>query len=199
MATTGATTGYPQPKVVVPSTVSAPFEQRYVLTAVGSGAGIRSGEMKFEFEEGSSPEFLVGISEFYVYSPTGEIETGALHLLSVHRAPRPQGLQSAGAESRRLGHLRPGDPGRRTAAVQRRRRQGQRRNPPPRRRSLAGRIQASSAKTKRPAAIRRRPNSCRKRNRPTRAGAPKPPNTKANTNSPTAPKTRPRKRARSAR
>jgi hypothetical protein len=32
---------------------------------VGSGAGIRSGEMKFEFEEGSSPQFLVGISEFY--------------------------------------------------------------------------------------------------------------------------------------
>ena len=43
MATTGATTGYPQPKVVVPSSVSAPYEQRYVLTAVGSGAGIRSG------------------------------------------------------------------------------------------------------------------------------------------------------------
>ena len=42
-ATTGATTGYPQPKVVVPATVSSPFENRYVLTAVGSGAGIRSG------------------------------------------------------------------------------------------------------------------------------------------------------------
>src|ERR1700760_5127564 len=75
MATTGATTGYPQPKVVVPAPVSSPYEQRYVLTAVGSGAGIRSGEMKFEFEEGSSPQFLVGISQFYVYSPTGEIET----------------------------------------------------------------------------------------------------------------------------
>jgi len=75
-ATTGATTGYPQPKVVVPSNVSAPYENRYVVTAVGSGAGIRSGEMKFEFEEGSSPEFLVGISEFYSYSPDGSIETG---------------------------------------------------------------------------------------------------------------------------
>jgi hypothetical protein len=75
MATTGATTGYPQPKVVVPASVSAPYEQRYVLTAVGSGAGIRSGEMKFEFEEGSSPQFLVGISEFYAYSPDGQIET----------------------------------------------------------------------------------------------------------------------------
>jgi hypothetical protein len=75
-ATTGATTGYPQPKVVVPSSVASPYENRYVLTAVGSGAGIRSGEMKFEFEEGSSPEFLVGISEFYSYSPDGSIETG---------------------------------------------------------------------------------------------------------------------------
>lgn len=75
-ATTGATTGYPQPKVVVPVEKQAPFENRYVLTAVGSGAGIRSGEMKFEFEEGSSPQFLVGISQFYSYGPTGEIETG---------------------------------------------------------------------------------------------------------------------------
>jgi hypothetical protein len=75
-ATTGATTGYPQPKNNVPATTQAPFENRYVLTAVGSGAGIRSGEMKFEFEEGSSPQFLVGISQFYSYGPTGEIETG---------------------------------------------------------------------------------------------------------------------------
>jgi hypothetical protein len=75
-ATTGATTGYPQPKTSVPATTQVPFENRYVLTAVGSGAGIRSGEMKFEFEEGSSPQFLVGISQFYAYSPTGEIETG---------------------------------------------------------------------------------------------------------------------------
>ena len=75
-ATTGATTGYPQPKENVPANVQAPFENRYVLTAVGSGASIRSGEMKFEFEEGSSPQFLVGISQFYSYGPTGEIETG---------------------------------------------------------------------------------------------------------------------------
>jgi hypothetical protein len=75
-ATTGATTGYPQPKTDVPVQKQAPFENRYVLTAVGSGASIRSGEMKFEFEEGSSPQFLVGISQFYSYGPTGEIETG---------------------------------------------------------------------------------------------------------------------------
>jgi hypothetical protein len=93
-ATTGATTGYPQPKVVVPSSVSGEYEQRYVLTAVGSGAGIRSGEMKFEFEEGSSPEFLVGISEFYVYSPTGEIETALFTFYPFEELPGGKGLKA---------------------------------------------------------------------------------------------------------
>ena len=94
MATTGATTGYPQPKVVVPAYVSTPFENRYVLTAVGSGAGIRSGEMKFEFEEGSSPEFLVGISQFYEYSPTGEIETALFTFYPFTEIPGGKGLKA---------------------------------------------------------------------------------------------------------
>ena len=93
-ATTGATTGYPQPKVVVPSSVSSAFENRYVLTAVGSGAGIRSGEMKFEFEEGSSPEFLVGISEFYSYSPDGSIETGLFTFYPFTELPGGKGLKA---------------------------------------------------------------------------------------------------------
>jgi hypothetical protein len=91
-ATTGATTGYPQPKTVVPGAVQAPFENRYLLTAVGSGAGIRSGEMKFEFEEGSSPQFLVGISQFYTYSPTGEIETGLFTFYPPKELPNGKGL-----------------------------------------------------------------------------------------------------------
>jgi hypothetical protein len=94
MATTGATTGYPQPKVVVPASVSAPYEQRYVLTAVGSGAGIRSGEMKFEFEEGSSPQFLVGISEFYAYNPDGQIETALFTFYPFTELPGGKGLKS---------------------------------------------------------------------------------------------------------
>jgi hypothetical protein len=94
MATTGATTGYPQPKVVVPASVSSPYEQRYVLTAVGAGAGIRSGEMKFEFEEGSSPEFLVGISEFYSYSPEGSIETGLFTFFPFTVLPGGKGLKA---------------------------------------------------------------------------------------------------------
>jgi hypothetical protein len=94
MATTGATTGYPQPKVVVPSAVAGPFENRYVLTAAGSGAGIRSGEMKFEFEEGSSPEFLVGIAQFYVYSPTGEIETALFTFYPFTELPGQKGLKA---------------------------------------------------------------------------------------------------------
>lgn len=93
-ATTGATTGYPQPKVVVPSSVASPFENRYVLTAVGSGAGIHSGEMKFEFEEGSSPEFLVGISEFYSYGPTGSIETGLFTFYPFTELPGGKGLKA---------------------------------------------------------------------------------------------------------
>jgi hypothetical protein len=91
-ATTGATTGYPQPKTVVPAAVQAPFENRYLLTAVGSGAGIRSGEMKFEFEEGASPPFLVGISQFYTYSPTGEIETGLFTFYPPKELPNGNGL-----------------------------------------------------------------------------------------------------------
>jgi hypothetical protein len=94
MATTGATTGYPQPKAVVPSSVAEQFENRYVLTAVGSGAGIRSGEMKFEFEEGSSPEFLVGISQFYEYSPTGEIETALFTFYPFTEIPGHKGLKA---------------------------------------------------------------------------------------------------------
>jgi hypothetical protein len=93
-ATTGATTGYPQPKVVVPSSLASPFENRYVLTAVGSGAGIRSGEMKFEFEEGSSPQFLVGISEFYLYSPDGSIETGLFTFYPFTELPGGKGIKA---------------------------------------------------------------------------------------------------------
>jgi hypothetical protein len=93
-ATTGATTGYPQPKVVVPAAVSSKFENRYVLTAVGSGAGIRSGEVKVEFEEGSSPQFLVGISEFYAYGPTGSIETGLFTFYPFTEIPGGKGLKS---------------------------------------------------------------------------------------------------------
>jgi hypothetical protein len=94
MATTGATTGYPQPTVNVPSSVASPFENRYVVTAAGSGAGIRSGEMKFEFEEGSSPQFLVGISQFYVYSPTGEIETALFTFYPFTALPGGKGLKA---------------------------------------------------------------------------------------------------------
>jgi len=91
-ATTGATTGYPQPKNPVPVAKQAPFENRYLLTAVGSGASIRSGEMKFEFEEGSSPQFLVGISQFYSYGPTGEIETGLFTFYPPKELPNGKGI-----------------------------------------------------------------------------------------------------------
>ena len=107
-ATTGSTTGYPQPKIAVPANVQAPFENRYVLTAVGSGASIRSGEMKFEFEEGSSPQFLVGISQFYSYGPTGKSKPASSPSIP-QRARERQGHRLHRAEGRRLGPVRPGD------------------------------------------------------------------------------------------
>ena len=93
-ATTGATTGYPQPKVVVPSSVAAPFEGRYVMTEVGSGANLRSGEIKLEFEEGSSPQFLVGISQFYEYSPSGQLEIGLFSFYPFKQLPNGKGLSA---------------------------------------------------------------------------------------------------------
>ena len=50
--------------------------------------------MKFEFEEGSSPQFLVGISQFYVYSPTGEIETALFTFYPFTELPGGKGLKA---------------------------------------------------------------------------------------------------------
>jgi hypothetical protein len=48
--------------------------------------------MKFEFEEGSSPQFLVGISQFYSYGPTGEIETGLFTFYPPKELPNGKGI-----------------------------------------------------------------------------------------------------------
>ena len=116
------------------------YEDRYVLTAVGSGAGIRSGEMKFEFEEGSSPEFLVGISEFYAYSPDGRIETALFTFYPFTELPGGKGLKAPVLKVGASASYGQVNPGRRTAARQDPRRQGQRPDPDARRRPLAGRI-----------------------------------------------------------
>jgi hypothetical protein len=87
-ATTGDTTGFPPPKVVVPVASAAPFEGRYVLTAVGKGADVRSGEMKVDFSEGSAgPQFLVGGLQLYEYNSAGQLETGLFSLYPFTNAP----------------------------------------------------------------------------------------------------------------
>jgi len=87
-ATTGDTTGFPPPKVVVPVSTAVPFEGRYVLTAVGKGANVRSGEMKIEFSEGSAgPQFLVGGLQLDEYNPAGQLEIGLFSLYPFTEAP----------------------------------------------------------------------------------------------------------------
>jgi hypothetical protein len=80
-ATTGDTTGFPTPKVVVPAATSEPFEGRYLVTAVGKGAAVRSGEMKVELSDNSEgPPFLVGGLQLYEYNSAGRLEIGLFSL-----------------------------------------------------------------------------------------------------------------------
>jgi hypothetical protein len=80
-ATTGNTTGFPPPKVVVPAEAAAPFEGRYIVTEVGKGANVRSGEMKMELNDNSAgPAFLVGGLELYEYNSAGQLEIGLFSL-----------------------------------------------------------------------------------------------------------------------
>jgi hypothetical protein len=70
-ATTGSTNGFPQPKATVPASIAEPFTGRYVLSEVGRSARLRNGEVKIDFSESSSPEFLVGVAQFYGYDADG--------------------------------------------------------------------------------------------------------------------------------
>ena len=91
-ATTGSTIGFPQPKVYVPFEQGSAFEGRYVVSGIGRGAGVRSAEMKIEFEEDSSPAFLVGISEFYLYNSVGQTEIGLFSLYPFKPLPNGKGV-----------------------------------------------------------------------------------------------------------
>lgn len=80
-ATTGNTTGFPPPKVIVPAATADPFEGRYLLTEVGKGANVRSGEMKVELSDNSEgPAFLVGGLQLYEYNSAGRLEIGLFSL-----------------------------------------------------------------------------------------------------------------------
>ncbi|MBS1878643.1 MAG: hypothetical protein JST31_03945 [Actinobacteria bacterium] len=80
-ATTGNTAGFPPPKQVVPAEIADPFEGRYVVTEVGRGANVRSGEMKIELSDnGKGPAFLVGGLQLYEYGSAGQLEIGLFSL-----------------------------------------------------------------------------------------------------------------------
>lgn len=112
-ATTGSINGYPQPQVYVPFGKAAPFEGRFLLTEVGRGANLRSGEMKIEFPEASSPKFLAGAAAFYEYNSLGQTETALFALYpfrptkdGVSVLVRNQGLNGHLGETLKVGTLR---------------------------------------------------------------------------------------------
>jgi hypothetical protein len=112
-ATTGSINGYPQPKVYVPYGKAFPFEGRFVLTEVGRGADLRSGEMKIEFPEASSPKFLAGAAAFYEYNSLGQTETAIFALYPFRPTPdgvsvlvRNQGLNGHLGETLKVGTLK---------------------------------------------------------------------------------------------
>lgn len=86
-ATTGNTNGFPEPKATVPAKTAEPFTGRYILEGAGRGADIRSGELKIDFSESSTPQFLVGAVELYLYNPRGQLETGLFALYPFRQVP----------------------------------------------------------------------------------------------------------------
>ena len=112
-ATTGSINGYPQPNVYVPFPQAAPFEGRFLLTEVGRGANLRSGEMKIEFPEAASPKFLAGAAAFYEYNSLGQTETALFALYpfrptkdGVSVLVRNQGLNGHLGETLKVGDLK---------------------------------------------------------------------------------------------
>lgn len=70
LATTGASTGLPEPKVKVLRADGEPFEGRYVLTAVDRTAQITGGQIQVGYTETAHP-FLVGFAEFASFDTDG--------------------------------------------------------------------------------------------------------------------------------
>jgi hypothetical protein len=70
LATTGASTGLPEPKVKVLRADGEPFEGRYVLTAVERTAQITGGQIQVGYTETARP-YLVGFAEFASFDTDG--------------------------------------------------------------------------------------------------------------------------------
>jgi hypothetical protein len=69
-ATTGASTGLPEPKVKVLRADGEPFEGRYVLTSVDRTAQITGGQIQVGYTETGRP-YLVGFAEFASFDTDG--------------------------------------------------------------------------------------------------------------------------------
>jgi hypothetical protein len=70
LATTGASTGLPEPKVKVLRADGNPFEGRYVLTSVDRTAQITGGQIQIDYTETARP-YLVGFAEFGSFDTDG--------------------------------------------------------------------------------------------------------------------------------
>lgn len=69
-ATTGVSTGLPQPDVLVQRQDGLPFEGRFVLASVDRGARITGGQITAEFTETTTP-YLVGFAEYGTFDDDG--------------------------------------------------------------------------------------------------------------------------------
>jgi hypothetical protein len=70
LATTGASTGLPEPKVKVLRADGEPFEGRYVLSAIDRTAQITGGQISVDYTETAHP-YLVGFAEFASFDNEG--------------------------------------------------------------------------------------------------------------------------------
>jgi hypothetical protein len=106
-ATTGVSTGLPQPDVLVLRQDGVPFEGRFVLTSIDRGARITGGQISAEFTETTTP-YLVGFAEYGTFDDDGRqtFLTANLYPWSYDKAKRAITAQiiSQGANER-LGSL----------------------------------------------------------------------------------------------
>jgi hypothetical protein len=94
--------------VTVPATTAEPFTGRYIFESIGRDADIRSGELKIDFSESSTPQFLVGAVELYQYNSNGQVETGlfALYPFRQVRGGISAVFLSQGLETNPVGSMR---------------------------------------------------------------------------------------------
>jgi hypothetical protein len=104
-ATTGASTGLPQPKVSVLRADGGPFEGRYVLTSVDRTAQITGGQIQIGYTETGRP-YLVGFAEFGSFDTDGRraVWTANLYPFSFAHAHLSADVLSQGSNDH-LGRL----------------------------------------------------------------------------------------------